>query len=203
MINLYLIRHGQSEVNANPDQIGQTSSVPLTQLGILQSNKLLNRFKQDNIKFNYIYSSPYSRALDTAQISCQDQPIKINIVEDLREYSAGDWTGKSRSETINEQVKLRMAQLGNGFLPPSGESLHMVERRVSNWLETNIIYRNLSGNIAVFSHGMTIKCLLHYIMGFDQIFTWKISLDNTSVTHLTYGIDGWRVLSINDTCHLK
>ena len=207
MINLYLIRHGQSEVNARPDEIGQSSNVILTDLGKDQSHKLGNRLKKDNIIFDYIYSSPYIRALNTAQIVCQEQSNMIEVVSELREYSAGDWTGKSRSQTISNDVRLRMAQLGNGFLPPNGESLHMVERRASQWLEDKIIYNydlfKTHTNIGIFSHGMTIKCLLHYIMGFDQAFTWKIALENTSITNLVFDNTGWRLITINDFAHLR
>jgi broad specificity phosphatase PhoE len=57
-------------------------------------------------------------------------------------------------------------------------------------------------NIFVFSHGMTIKCLLHYIMGFDQGFTWKLTLENTSISKLYFSQEGWRLLTINDHAHL-
>lgn len=206
MLNLYLIRHGQSEVNARPDEIGQSPLVNLTELGKNQALKLKKRLAEDNIYFDQVYSSPYIRAIDTAKIVCGDYFPNITTAEELREYSAGDWTGKSRSQTVTNEVKLNMANLGNGFLPPNGESLHMVQRRASDWIEKHIVNNfnlNSSANIGVFSHGMTIKCLLHYIMGFDQIFTWRISLDNTAITKLTFNKDGWRIITINDCAHLR
>lgn len=206
MLNLYLIRHGQSEVNARPDEIGQSPLVNLTELGKNQALKLKKRLAEDKIYFDQVYSSPYVRALDTAKIVCGDYFPNITTAAELREYSAGDWTGKSRSQTVTNEVKLNMANLGNGFLPPNGESLHMVQRRASDWLEQHIINNvnlNTPINIGIFSHGMTIKCLLHYIMGFDQIFTWRISLDNTAITKLSFNKDGWRLITINDCAHLR
>lgn len=203
MLNLYLIRHGQSEVNARPDEIGQSPFVNLTELGKNQALKLKQRLKEDNIYFDQVYSSPYTRALDTAKIVCESYIQDIITVTELREYSAGAWTGKSRSQIVTNDVKLNMVNLGNGFLPPNGESLHMVQRRVSEWLEKTILNTTTNNNIGIFSHGMTIKCLLHYIMGFDQIFTWRISLDNTAITKLTFNKDGWRLITINDCAHLR
>lgn len=92
----------------------------------------------------------------------------------------------------------------------------MVERRASKWLEDAILYNKdmiretgMRGaasmepmEIAVFSHGMTIKTLLHYIMGFDHDFIWKLTLENTSISKLYFGKDGWRLLTINDYAHL-
>lgn len=213
---LTLVRHGQSETNADPDRMGQSPTVALTQLGREQAQKLNQRFLQEQQSFDYIFSSPYTRALDTAKIVVGAPNIgNIIIANDLREYDAGDWNNASRSITITPARKLRMCSLDHNFLPPNGESLSQVERRAGLWLEDNILYNKQMiekakecasdgkiNNIVLFSHGMTIKCLLHYVMGFDKGLTWKITIDNTSISRLYFGMDGWRVLSINDSAHL-
>lgn len=207
--DLVLIRHGQSEVNVNPDRMGQLDTTPLTALGCKQAHQLNLKFIQDNENFDIIYSSPYSRAYNTAKIAVGNLKSKdIIIVPELREYDAGDWVGASRKSVVTDAIKLNMGYFEHGFLPPNGESLHQVERRASEWLEQNILYnknqikKDGQLKIAIFSHGMTIKCLLHYIMGFDRNITWKIAIDNTSVTRVSFGNEGWRIQCINDTSHL-
>lgn len=213
---LNLIRHGQSEVNVMDDVVGQAGTALLTEKGRHQAHLLGERFAyKDKISFDRVYSSDYLRAHDTAKIATgNNQPIVL--VPEIREYSAGDWTGSSRRETYTAPTLLRMAAMTNAFLPPNGESMHMVERRASQWLEDTILYsksvqeeasrrhnqRLPPQNIFVFSHGMTIKCLLHYIMGFDQGFTWKLTLENTSISQLHFGLKGWRLITINDHAHL-
>jgi broad specificity phosphatase PhoE len=213
---LYLIRHGQTPTNFDGNVVGQTGDSPLTEKGRMQAQLLGERLAyKDQVSFDKVYASDYIRAHDTAKIATgNNQPI--TLAPELREYSAGDWTGSQRNETYNVPALLRMAAMTNAFLPPNGESLHMVERRASKWLEENVLYnksvqeeasrrhaQNLSPqNIFVFSHGMTIKCLLHYIMGFDQSFTWKLTIDNTAISQLHFGMKGWRVLTINDHAHL-
>lgn len=212
-LKIDLIRHGQSEVNILPDQIGQKSDSKLTSLGIKQAMALSNHCNG----YDYVYSSTYDRAYDTASIAAfKDRNNRalcpIVKVPELREYDAGDWTGVSRKEIVNDSVKLDMGNFNNGFLPPNGESLNQVERRASEWLENNILYNkelekfcthNTSANIAIFTHGMTIKCLLHYVMGFDKSFTYKINIDNTSVTRLIYNKNGWFLDKLNDTSHIR
>lgn len=216
---LYLIRHGQSEVNIQPDRVGQEPDSRLTEKGKLQADALGYRlFRKEQLPADFVFASDYTRAADTCNIALQFYPAVITptFVPELREYSAGDWTGVSRTETYNVPVLLKMAAMNNAFLPPNGESMHMVERRASKWLEDAILYnpamqdeagrRNVQKlppmNIFAFSHGMTIKCILHYIMGFDQSFTWKLTLENTSISKLYFGREGWRLLSINDHAHL-
>ena len=210
--NLHLIRHGQSETNAQPDKMGQTSWDPLTNLGKQQAKRLGESFEKKNQMWDFIFSSSYDRALDTARIATGVNDGLIAIFSDLREYDAGLWLGASRSQVVTQDVKYKMNCLGQAFSPPEGESLNHVQRRASAWLDENIVYNeyilerhkelNRPLEIAVFSHGLTIKCLLQYIMGFDKIFTWKIIINNTSVSKLSFGKDGWKVYSINDCSHL-
>ena len=207
--NLYLVRHGESEINVQPDVMGQGPEVKLTKRGKEQSLKLRDSMKYCN--FDYIYSSPYNRAIDTARLVVGNAPIIM--IFDLREYDPGDWKECYRSVMLTDDVKMRMGYQNMGFRPPNGESINMVERRASKWLENDVLYNKdkleyLYGldkplEIIAFSHGMTIKSLLHYVMGFDKSFTWKIDIDNTSVTKLSYGDKGWRLHYINNTSHLQ
>ena len=208
--NLYLIRHGQSETNVNPDEMGQTPDVELTKLGRQQA-KLLNQHNRSVLCSDIFYSSPYIRAHRTAKIVTSSENIKIAF--ELREYDAGDWTACSRKATLTTDTQLKMGFQNMGFKPPNGESQTMVERRASEWLEREILYnkdmvklykeKQRPLEISVFTHGMTIKCLLHYVLGFDKSFCWKIEIDNTSVTKLSFGEKGWKLGYTNDTSHLK
>lgn len=220
---LYLIRHGQSEINAMPDMVGQKEDSQLTEKGRHQAKLLGQRLAKEGKKLDLVFSSPYDRALATAKIALEqvpeDKKSPIVLAPEVREYTAGDWTHAKRSEVHNVPVLLRMAAMTSGFCPPNGESMHMVERRATQWLEDNILYNKQVMemaykktaprgqdplNIAVFSHGMTIKCFLHYVMGFDQSFLWKLTLDNTSISklYLNSSREGWRLLTINDHAHL-
>ena len=47
--NLYLIRHGQSEINMCPELLGQYSNTKLSSLGIKQGYLLNSFLKKENI----------------------------------------------------------------------------------------------------------------------------------------------------------
>jgi broad specificity phosphatase PhoE len=173
--NLYLIRHGESEVNVQPDRMGQTADINLTANGRHQAHLLHEHmFYDDGVKNKYAYdlaySSPYVRALDTAMIVTGTK--YITLVPELREYDAGDWTNGSRSALVTDAVKSRMNYLNMAFKPPNGESQNMVERRASEWLEKEILYNQEKHDlfrkydrpleILVFSHGMTKKHIAFY-----------------------------------------
>lgn len=223
-INIYLIRHGESTANVIPDMIGQAHDTELTDNGREQAAKLGNRFVRSHAGkgFNrpdFVASSTYKRAIDTAKIVAKeaewiigyDDDVKINLTDTLVEYNPGDWRGKSRSEVYKDIESLKgVMYLHMGFQFPNGESYHQVERRAVPFIEENIIYNKdilalaekKEVNTVLFSHGQTIKAILHYVMGYDQSFLWKIRIGNTSISHLVYNEKGWFLNSINDMGHL-
>lgn len=204
-LTLYLIRHGESVQNTKPDMIGQEPDEPLSKTGEAQAKALGRYFSINNINFDLIFCSSYARAHSTARIACQqftDQfPV---IVPELREYSAGDMKGSKRSEVLTPDIVAAMENLGMLFKFPNGESLYEVQQRASRWLYDVVLSApyTKSRKVALFSHGMTIKCLLQYVMQFDQKMTWRVTLDNTSVSVLEFKSGLWFIKSINDTKHL-
>lgn len=216
--NLYLIRHGESIINALPDRIGQFPDTPLSNLGKEQSKKLKQRFKQENVLFDIAYTSSYDRAIETSKLALPlNQVAKID--DRLREYSPGLWVNSiSRRETLTPEIRAKMNLHAGYFLPPEGESLNQVERRVGEFIDDNLIHSGTLSymakqnkdqnqpilNVGVFSHGMTIKVILKYIMGFDSAFTSKIDIENTSITKLAFSSKrSWKLMCVNDFAHLK
>jgi broad specificity phosphatase PhoE len=213
-ISVYLVRHGFSEGNAQEDIIGQTGTTNLTDLGIQQARALGKRFAEEKISFDKIFSSTFTRAVQTAKI-VQDEirhKDEIEYSDALIEYSAGKWMGESRSKIMGTPENFRkVAHLGMGFKFPGGESLQQVERRAATYIEDNIIFNKKvlkraednKQNFLIVNHGQTCKAILHWIMGFDQSFLWRIAIGNCSITHLKFNDDGWFLRSLNDTSHLK
>ncbi len=202
----FLIRHGESERNAKPDLMGQSPDEELTYWGKEQAKKLSHFLRFGIVEnFDRIYASPYKRAKDTAEISCAkmgDAP-EIVLVDALREYSAGDMLDKSRKEVISGEMLANMNSLGMNFKFPNGESLYEVEGRVATWVNEILKFETTtSQNILVFSHGMAIKCLLHYVMQFDHKMTWRVKIDNTSITKIRFKDGVWFVEAINGVPHL-
>ena len=201
-MRLYLVRHGQTNRNQHPEFIGQAPDEPLTELGLKQARKLGDWLSTNKVEFKAVYCSPYKRALDTCHLALPKHP-NITVVEELREYSTGDAENKKRHEMITEEILDEMMELGMHFKWPKGESLFEVEQRSAKWFHTMLQkHKHDIDNIAIFSHGMTIKCLLHFIMQFDHKLTWRTTLDNTSMSILDFKLDHWFLKSINTTPHL-
>src|SRR5271157_5238474 len=99
-MHLYLIRHGETAYNADKDYVGGISNfLELTERGKRQAAALGLRLKEEGKSFDYVYSSPASRALNTALIATNAMEFgcRINLREELHEISQGDFEGKKRS----------------------------------------------------------------------------------------------------------
>lgn len=197
MITFYFIRHGQTQHNLIMDQIGQTAEEPLNATGFKQADTLGVNLLIQNINFDKLFCSTYERAIQTCNAITNKQPNTVIYDNRLREYSAGDMLGKPRDEVIKE-YQTDMEMRGMAFKFPNGESLFEVEDRAVDWLNsTKLLESTEDLSVGVVSHGMTIKCLLHHIMKFDHNLTWRITLDNTSITKVIYKNKQWFIKSIN------
>jgi len=202
MLELYLIRHAESEMNYDTTQIGGRSNhVQLTEKGKEQARLLAQRLLREGTRFDEIYTSPAIRAIDTAKIVCSTicGLDKIVIREDIQELSEGDWEGKPRIEIHTEEMLARINSNNWEFKPPNGESQKQVEERMYGFTK-GLLAKN--SKVGVFGHGMSFKCLLRGIMEFSPSITYKIAIDNTAITRLKYDKRGWHLLSLNDTGHL-
>ena len=94
MGRILLVRHGQSEWNAEGRWQGQ-ADIPLSELGRRQAQSAVANLGM----FDVVVSSTLARAAETAHIVCSGLGIgPIIPVPDLVERSAGEWSGLTRDD---------------------------------------------------------------------------------------------------------
>jgi broad specificity phosphatase PhoE len=210
-LDIYLIRHGESVVNQNAHLIaGRNPETPLSIHGEEQAIKLGQKFQREGTIFDYAFTSPLIRSKQTAVLALDQMrfPVdELQEVPEIMEFSQGDWENRLRSDVYTSETLRYINTKGPLFVPPNGESLAMTEYRVSGWLLNQVLhnpdYLNRKLAIGVFSHAMVIKCLMHFIMGFNDRLIHRIGLGNTGVCIVRFNKDGWHVDTLNDTSHLQ
>ena len=208
----YFIRHGQSESNALPDRTSLNPDSSLTSRGFTQARLLGERFRHDGITFDRMYSSSMVRTVQTTQtmLEAMGEPDRdFARVEAIVEQKSEGWRGLRMEDVLTPEILAYMRAKASHFVPPEGESFRMVQRRYASWLEDEILYNDdltsspQSLRIAIIGHGAATRCILHYILGFDEQFIWKTELENTSVSRFRFNREGWFPICINDTAHLR
>jgi broad specificity phosphatase PhoE len=87
---MILIRHGQSEFNAHHDRTGRDPGIPdpkLTALGRQQVAESAERLKSHRHPIRRVLASPYTRAIETAEIVARALSVPIEIELSVHEHA--------------------------------------------------------------------------------------------------------------------
>ena len=141
MSDLYLVRHGQTELNVEHILQGRHDS-PLTPLGRDQAERVGRYFKHEHIAFDHAYTSPLGRT--RATLACiTDMPATCE--DGLAEWGFGSLEGHPNSE-------LPPQPWGDFAVPYGGESQTQVHERMVGAL-TGIMGRPGHECVLAVSHG--------------------------------------------------
>ena len=198
LMNLFLIRHGQTNNNVEQVCQGWTDSL-LDDLGKEQAEAVGAFFT--NIELGRIYSSDLKRSYETALPTGQIKRLDIEKTELLRERSLGQLENApiSRLRAAFEEEIMKTKESRYKVRPMGVESAYDVMSRVTDFAKTIPIDQ---GNVAVFTHGMTEECLLCHLLGAPVESSRSFNFDNASITSLRSDHGVWVLESYNYTGHL-
>lgn len=194
---LLFIRHAQTDYNFQRRLQGSLP-VPLNAAGRAQAQSLAAYLMDFGI--DAIYTSPMSRALQTAQILAE-RLGKIPIQDArLGETAFGCLEGKTVAEAAAQYPQAQRFWR-SGYLAyrvPGGESRQDVQRRMrAAWDE--ILRADAASTVAVIGHGSAIAILLGSL--FAKLP--ETSLRNTSITTLQRCGDIWEIAGYGEMPHLQ
>ena len=204
-IELYLIRHGESEINTQPHLLsGRANLSELTYRGENQAKLLGKYLVGENLVPNSVFVSPALRAQQTAEIvlgtMADEMPtifdVPTKIVKQIQERSMGRWEGKPAREMYTQKRIDKSIRLGKDFRPPSGESMNQVGNRMLRWSESLILdYLKPESNSIIFGfgHGGAIKHFASTIEGWTHEETRNTKMPHASISKFVYLGDKWCV----------
>lgn len=198
-MKLYIIRHGQTDGNAQGIIQGRTD-YPLNATGKNAAKLLANYLEPETI--TAIYTSPLARAYETAASIAQHKQLKPISDDRLLAGNLGVFEGQA----VNQAQKKLWDQL---TVDPTsrehaGESFTDIQSRVQNFVE-DMYSTHQADNIVIVTHHMVkrifMQVLLHYSM--EQIT--EFYFDNTALTILDVTSLNQlpKILLFNSTQHLE
>ena len=204
MINLILVRHGQSEWNLENRFTGWVD-VDLSPKGKLEACKAGELLKEKNLKIDYFFSSYQKRAVDTLKLMLNTLRIKdvqITRAWQLNERHYGALTGLNKDEMKKTYGEKKIHELrrswdtspdplsrNNPYHPvnidvykdipleniPDTESLKDTYDRVLPYFKKEIHNKlDNNKNVLVAAHGNSIRAICKFLF----------QLDNKKITQL-------------------
>ncbi|HEX6972383.1 MAG TPA: histidine phosphatase family protein [Limnochordia bacterium] len=202
-MDLFLVRHGESESNA---KISESRDSVLTPLGAQQAERAAEALRAESIE--RLYCSPQQRALQTAAILCRALGIRPQVWVELSEHGlSGPEVGLPRSV-----IERRFPDFD---LPPSvdeaGWARHWeqesteelaarmgrVAAEIRNWHAEGVPER-----AALVIHGGSGTMLLRHLLGISPALDVRFGHTNCGITRLRFEGETVRVLYLNDQRHL-
>jgi broad specificity phosphatase PhoE len=152
---IFLARHGESDWNVEKRFQGH-SDRPLTERGRKQAHALADLVASE--KIDAVYTSPLSRARETAEIVAARAGLEPEALPELREVDTGSWSGLSRADVE--------ARFPEGFTRwragrsgwEDGETYEEMAQRVICALRT-IAENHPDGRVLIISHGGPIRAI--------------------------------------------
>ena len=202
-MGLILIRHGETDANREGRLKNSRDFSPtLNSTGRSQATALA-RALETELPFHF-YTSPIRRARETAQIISETLGVPFTVVKGLAEIDVGELEGLTRPE-IRQKYPAYFRDCERNAVTarcPGGETLQELQDRA--WRAVQRLAGTHTGETVVaVSHNYTIMTIVAKLLHMPLQEFRRIRLDVGALVRLELGLKEARLLSTNETWHLR
>lgn len=194
-MKIYLIRHSES-IDDIENCYGGIADFDLSENG----KSKVKEYKKDIDKYGIerIYTSPYKRAYQTAQILNKDIKVELKVIEDIRElnsYGILSGINKELAKDIfsyvfqKEEYKNTGYYFGKTFL--GGEDIEEFDKRVKDAINFIIKDSEELNTIAIVTHGNVHKSIFKNILKVNKEIE---KIDDVATTILEYDNGEFKII---------
>jgi alpha-ribazole phosphatase len=199
MLHLILVRHGETEWNAQRRYQGQ-SDTALSEFGVRQANLVAERLAGREI--DAVYASDLKRAWETAQFIAEKSGLRVISEPRLRELKFGVLEGLTFDEAQEQYPEMINAWLEDFNRPPEGgETIELFNARVVSLLN-DLKAKYDEQTVLLVAHGGPLSEILRVILGLSREKRWYLEMENASLSEVSIAEDYVSLNRLNDTCHL-
>lgn len=182
MLELILVRHGETDSNIRKTYCGWTDSV-LNEKGKAQAGHAAVMLRE--AKPEVVYSSPLKRAFETASIISGRTGRDIITDDRLKEQSFGEWEDLTYEEIgckyPEECIKWKTDWAN--YCIEGGESPSQVYARIVEFVD-EIVARHRCGSVILVTHLGCIRMIISYLLGMPFEGFWRFRADNGSISRI-------------------
>lgn len=180
---IYLLRHGQTDWNLIKKLQGITD-IPLNDNGrtmALEAGK-----KYADVLFSYCYTSPLSRAKETAELFLKDKNVPIEEDERLREMCFGKYEGVEFSDLDENHLIRKLFNKPEEYVAEVGmESFEELFERTSSMIKDIKNRHDIKkNNVLIVGHGAMCSGIICSCKGIQLKDFWTTLLKNCELYEL-------------------
>lgn len=194
--DIYLIRHGQTVLNAEGRVLGQLD-IGLTDEGVEEVKRLALHLKEQGVQPQRIYTSPLLRAIRTAELLQNNLGGVIEEDNALREINYGEHEGIDRQGLREIEYGYSRLKMQEG----NGETVEDVEQRILPFLKS--VLQTDEDSILIVTHAFSASILTQIMMQIPRTFANIQPLSTADYSHFKVekgGENTVNVLSIQRNC---
>lgn len=198
---IYLVRHGQTELNAAHLIQGQGINAGLNEIGISQARAFWEQYK--SVDFSLIVYSNLLRSKQSVRNFLIEGRRALEAI-DLREISWGNIEGKPDKGEVHHTYTAVVKAWENGLYESrvmGGESIKEINDRCQHFLDWFLPLD--METVLICSHGRTIRVLGCLLMNLPLTAMKDFPHSNTGVYIFERVAERWVVTLNNDTKHLN
>ena len=189
---IYIVRHGLTEWNKLKKLQG-AADVPLAKEGILLAEKTGEALR--NVKFDICFTSPLSRAKQTAEYVLGKRDVPIIPDKRIQEMSFGEFEGlccREEGWNIPDPGFRNFFNAPEVYQPPKGgESFEEVRARLNNFLEELYQKEELQDkNVLLSTHGAALCGILSLMKGLPISGYWQQGVHKNCAVSIAEVKDG-------------
>lgn len=179
MLDIYLIRHGETEANRQGIVQGHSDS-PMTPAGIEETLRKAEKLK--DIEFHGGYCSDLARAMMTLELIARRLPSLPGavILRELREIDFGEYTGRRKDDIMDD---IRRHKTDTSLTYPGGESGRDLIGRVRGFFN-NLLLCHQNERILVVTHYGVIETAFRQFTAHPQ--NAPVHVEPYDVFHLSF-----------------
>jgi broad specificity phosphatase PhoE len=214
VINIYILRHGETDFNKQGKVQGQEVNLNLNDTGKEQAHKTGKHIVSEKPVFDKIYCSPLSRAKETAQIIASYVNYEEDIIYDdrLLEKKVGIMSGKTGAEIDSHidsvpELKELKEKLDKGDIRyddydvehsklTNGETKKNAGLRGFDFLK-DVLDKN-DKNVLIVAHGCLLKNMLR-----NAIPRTDFKMSNCALTVIEYNDGKFDLISRTNNKHIQ
>jgi len=187
MLKVYLLRHGETQYNADGNKYCGLTDIALTDKGHAQA--LLVKEQLRKVNFDAVYASPLKRAYLTAQIATQSD---VTIDQRLIEADFGLWEGKAKEEFIPENETLWNNWMQNPAIHKAGgtgETGQEIVNRVDDFF-MEMLKKHHNETIVVVAHNGLNRLYLAHKLGMPLANYRRLVIENSCLCQFSLSDEG-------------